>query len=475
MTEAAGGESPLAGLPMHSTLAGARWPVFPARGGEAMLAMIWQFERTERLAPVRLQALQMVQAREVMRHAAVSVPFYQQLWRDAGLEPQHGTGAAGRFDPARDALTPSRYAQLPVVTRAMLQQAGDTAFSASLPADHGRMMSGETSGSTGRPLAFRTTELTQFMWRAFTLRDHLWHRRDLRGKLAAIRWLPVARAEESNWGLATAELCATGPAVGLNIDHDLQTQARWLIEQAPSSLISYASNLLALARWFEAAGVRLPSLTDLRSVAEVVTAEQRAACKRAFGVPLIDSYSTKELGYLALQCPLHEHYHVQSEGVLLELLDEHDKPVPAGATGRVVITSLHNFAMPFVRYDTGDYATAGGVCDCGRTLPVLTRIDGRSRNLMRLPDGGLRWPLCDLVLLPDVPGILQYQFVQHSVDAIEVRLVVDARFDRALESRLTQVIHGKLGHPFALSFNYLPSIARSAAGKYEDFINLSEA
>ncbi len=376
--QAVGGESPVAGLPMHSTLAGARWPVFPARGGEAMLAMIWQLERTERLSPARLLALQMVQAREVVRHAALSVPFYRELWREAGCGPAPDGGGT-RFDPARDALTPSRFAQLPVVTRAMLQQAGERAFSPTLPADHGRVLSGETSGTTAPPLAFRASELMQFMWRAFTLRDHLWHRRDLRGKLAAIRRLPMASVQETNWGLATAELCVTGPAVGLHIDHDVQTQARWLIEQAPASLISHPSNLLALARWFEQTGERPPALADLRSVAEGVTAEQRDVCQRVFGVPLVDSYSTKALGYLALQCPRHPHYHVQSEGVLLELLDEHGQPVPAGATGRVVVTSLHNFAMPFVRYDTGDRATAGGACDCGRTLPVLAHIEGRAR------------------------------------------------------------------------------------------------
>ena len=366
---------PLAGMPMHSTVEGAAWPVFPDRAGEAMLAMMWQFERTERMAPNRLRAFQLAQAGSVVRHAARHVGFYRDLWRSRGLEPLNGP------------LTQKRFEALPVITHAVLQQGGDAAFSAVVPEGHGAIRAAETATSSGRRLGIRTTDLTQFMWRAFTLRDHLWHRRDLTGKLAAIRRLPLARVRESNWGLATAALCATGPAVGLDIDHPLDAQAQWLIDENPDSLITYPGNLHALADWFVAHGLRLPGLKDIRTVSGVVSAGQRAACSRAFGLPLVDSYSTRALGYLALQCPLHEHYHVQSEGALVELLDDDGRPVVPGASGRVVVTSLHNFAMPFIRYDTGDFATAGAPCDCGRSLPVLAQIDGRARKGTPVPLG----------------------------------------------------------------------------------------
>jgi phenylacetate-CoA ligase len=214
------------------------------------------------------------------------------------------------------------------------------------------------------------------MWRAFTLRDHLWHRRDLSGKLAAIRRLPVPRIEEPNWGLATHALCATGPAVGLDIGHPIADQVTWLIEQDPDSLITYPENLYALAEWMGGHGVQLPRLRDVRTVSDRVTAEHRAACRATFGVPLVDSYSRVELGYLALQCPAHEHYHVPEEGVLVELVDDGGAPVQVGTPGRVIVTALLNFAMPFIRYDTGDLATAGPRCDCGRGLGVLKQLNG---------------------------------------------------------------------------------------------------
>jgi len=431
-----------------------------------MLAMLWQLERSERLPAPRLRALQMVQARALARHAATHVPFYRELWGGPG------PGRLG-FDPAVDALTPKRFTTLPVVTRAMVRSAGEAAFSTTVPQAHGSVHAGLTAGTTGAPLQFRTTGLTKFMWRAFTLRDHLWHRRDLTGKLAAIRWMQSRRMEEPNWGLATAELCATGPAVGLHIDHDIVEQAAWLLEQDPHSLITHPSNLYALAGWFSGHGMKLPNLRDIRTVSERVTPEQRAACRVAFGLPLVDSYSTRELGYIALQCPGRDHYHVQEEGVMVELLDERDRPVPQGRMGRVVVTSLHNFAMPFVRYDTGDYATAGAPCACGRGLAVLDRIDGRARNLMTKADGTACLPRCDLIHLDVVPGIGQHQFVQTAVDRIELRLVANAPLSSDDAGKLEAAVRERLGDGFDLVLSRVEALPRAAGGKFEDFVNLT--
>lgn len=430
-----------------------------------MLAMLWQMERSERFTPARLRSLQMVQLRALLRHAAVHVPFYRELW--AGL----GRRRLG-FDPAVDALTPKRFAALPVVTRAMIRSAGEAAFGTTVPQAHGPVQAALTAGTTGTPLQFRTTGLTQFMWRAFTLRDHLWHRRDLTGKLAAIGWMQGRRTEEQNWGLATASLCSTGPAVGLNIDHDIVDQAAWLLEQDPHSLITHPSNLYALSGWFSGHGMKLPCLRDIRTVSEPVAPEQRAACRVAFGVSLVDSYSTRELGYLALQCPQHEHYHVQEEGVLLELLDDDGQPVPQGRMGRVVVTSLHNFAMPLVRYDTGDYAIGGAACDCGRGLAVLERIVGRARNLMSMPDGSRRWPGCELIPLDVVAGIREHQFVQTAIDRIELRLVADAPLGEDDKERLAAIVRERLGHGLELEVARVERLPRGAGGKFEDFVNL---
>ena len=96
-------------------------------------------------------------------------------------------------------------------------------------------------------------------------------------------------------------------------------------------------------------------------------------------------YSSQEVGYIALECPTGESYHVQAENVLVEVLDDQDRPCSPGDVGRVVVTALHNFATPLLRYDIGDYAEVGAPCPCGRGLPALRRIMGRQRNMALLP------------------------------------------------------------------------------------------
>src|SRR3546814_10844500 len=113
-------------------------------------------------------------------------------------------------------------------------------------------------------------------------------------------------------------------------------------------------------------GIAFPRLREVRTLSELLPPETRRLCRDVWGLKIADLYSTQEAGYLALQCPEHEHYHVQSEAVLLEVLDEEDRPCRPGEVGRVVVTPLTNFAMPMIRYAVGDLDEVGAPCPCGR-------------------------------------------------------------------------------------------------------------
>jgi phenylacetate-CoA ligase len=363
-------------------------------------------------------------------------------------------------------------ARLPLLTREDVQRAGTALHLPELPPGHGRIHRIETSGSTGRPAVFLCSDIEEVYWHAFTLREHLWHRREAGSKLCAIRYMEQGGATDG-WGISTDSVMPTGPGAALRIDTPLAQQVAWLQQEQPQYLLSYASNIAALAHAFLRAQRTLPGLREVRSVSETVRPELRQLVRAAWGVGLVDIYSAKEVGYIALQCPQHEHYHVQEENLLLEILDAQGRPCAPGKPGRVVLTALHKFAMPLIRYEIGDYAIAGETCSCGRGLMVLREVLGRTRNMLRLPDGGQRWPLCDLVGQRDVPGILQYQYLQKTPQDIEVRLVVGEAYSRDMEPRLREIIHGRLGFAFNLEFTYPAAIGRSAAGKFEDFISLA--
>lgn len=442
----------------HSAVPSIHWPAIPPPVGASLLAMQFQLQQSQWWPPEVLREQQLQQLAPVLRHACETIPFYRQRFAAAGFDPRRGFAAAAFF-------------QLPLLTRAEIQSAGNALVTQKHPPDHGKFLSFGSSGSTGQPIKVLGSEVAHFFWGALMLRDHLWHRRDLSGKLAAIR-TRVENATQQGWGPATDIVYPTGPSVTLNIASDVDVQLAWLREQNPNYLLSHPSNVLALARRSFETGTRIENLREVRTFGETFPADLRDMCRRAWGVPVTDAYSAEEVGNIALQCPSHEHYHVQAENLLVEIIDAEGLPCAPGQAGRVVITTLHNFAMPLIRYANGDYAEVGEPCPCGRGLPVLKRIMGRQRNMLVLPDGTRHWPSFPAEDWTGIAPIRQIQLVQRSLRHIEAVLAIAQPLTPEQQERFIRALQESLGYPFEIELRHVQKIERSANFKYEDFISL---
>ncbi len=438
------------------------WPALPATQIQPHLALLYQLERSQWWSPELLIEKQFVQLNALLEHSLTTVPYYQQSLRDAGFE----TGMI---------LTPELWRKIPLLTRADIQDAGTKLHSTALPSGHGPTSVISSSGSTGRPIQSVITRIRQLFWEAITVREHLWQRRDASGKLASIRAFPTGSADYpngtvgQNWGGAVAGIFETGPVAGLSVVSRVEQQAQWLIQQAPNYLLTFPTALRALAYHCLENNLSIPSLRQARVISEVLTTDTRTAVREAWGVEIADSYSASEMGYMALQCPDHEHFHIQSEVVYLEILRDDGSHCEPGETGRVVVTGLHNFAMPLIRYEIGDYAELGPACSCGRGLPVINRVLGRVRNMLRLPDGSEVWPLIGEPTYAEIPAIRQFQIGQKSSELLEMRLVTQRPLTTEEESKLRDIVLKRLGHHFEIALSYHESIPRSAGGKFEDF------
>lgn len=450
-----------------SHLPGIIWPAISHNQASLSMAIQFQLSQSQWWTPEEILKKQMEQLGPLLQHAYRNCQFYQELYRSAGFRPKH-------------LLTPALWENVPIVTRENIQNAGDKLISKNVPAQHGEATQISTSGSTGREITVLSNQVTQLFNRAHNLRDHLWQKRNLRGKLAAIRLSGISSGKPkatppdgiaaNSWGVST-DIYKTGPSALLDISANIDEQLHWLVKQNPEYLLTYPSNLAALLDKITENKITLDRLLQVRSLGEIVKPDLRKRCREILGVPLVDAYSCQEIGCLALQCPDNDHYHIQSESVLLEVLNDDDQPCEPGEIGRVVVTSLHNFATPLIRYEIGDLAELGNQCACGRGLPVINQIMGRVRNMLTYPNGEKRWPFFGSASFKEIATIQQFQFIQTALNQIEVHLVVQEALNAQQQLSFTQLLHKNLGYEFELTFHYHEEIKRTAGGKFEDFIS----
>ncbi len=445
-----------------SSLPGALWPAVPHPDNAMLLSILGQLQETQWWTPEKLRHHQFIQLTELLRHAHESVPYYGQILSSLNLE-----GVPLDLDI---------WNSIPLLERHQIQRYADQLISSAIPSAHGEIDVIQTTGSTGEPIRVTRTALNDLMWKAFTLRDHVWHDRDLSQKLAALRDSDDPDAAYPNglqgngWGDSARVFAPHGTAALLQMKTPSEQQLEWLVRQDPTYIITFPSNLYAVLTQARQKSVKLPNLKSVMTLSEVVYPELRDLCQDVWGVVIQDMYSSREAGYLALQCPETEHYHVQSEGVLLEVLDDDGRACEPGQVGRVVVTNLANFAMPLIRYVIGDYAEVGEPCSCGRGLPVLKQIMGRVHNVIMLPSGDRHFPQTTKYGLSEIAPIRQFKLIQKSLKRLELHLSVYRSLSLEEEENLRRTLVDKIGHPFDVDVLYCDEIVAGPGGKHQFFV-----
>jgi phenylacetate-coenzyme A ligase PaaK-like adenylate-forming protein len=443
-------------------LPGVAWPAIVEGPPATVLALARQMEASQWFETATLAGLQFDQLR-------ASLPWLVK----------HSPAFARRLATARldiDALaTPERFTALPPVERRWFQQE-EGVYCDAVPTGHEPVGENVTSGSTGEFLRIRRTRITQLIWLAMILRDHAWRESDFSVPLASVRAPNVGVKNFTDWGPPVSWFFKSGPAMSMPTKlpgHELYHR---LAEFGTGNLVIYPNALGTVVDEAAARGSGIGSLRAIRTVGEMVGDHLRERTRAVLGIDIADAYTSQEAGYIALQCPVSGLYHFMAENLIVEVLRDDGTPCGEDEIGRVVITDLHNHATPVVRYAIGDHAETCAPCPCGRGLPTVRRIVGRSRNLIRLPTGDRVWPNLGgfgpqgyLSALP----ILQFQIVQTELDLLEVRLVTARPFTAEDEQLIVERTQRATGHPFRLEFRYFEGrLPMPESGKFEDFFCL---
>lgn len=437
-----------------SVVEGIAWPAIPRPAQAAIFALCAQLEISQWWPADKIAMMQLRQADNLLQHAFATVPFYADRLK------RH-------YDPRRP-LDWSRFRRLPLLTRNDIQTRFADLQSRRMPDDHGDVKVARTSGSTGSPIEVLETGYMRALFAAMHLRGFVWQRMNLAAGVASIRVLHGEARQETAAGWV--EGIRTGPSWAMDVRTTIDEQISWLEQHRPAYLMTLPSNLNACLKRLAASRKRLGFLEQVHTYGEIVDDELRAACHEVLGVPLIDTYSANELGVLALQAPGSRALRTADETHIIEVLDDDGEPAEPGTIGRVVVTPLHNFASPLIRYVNGDYAEVGDPLDDRRGLGVLRRIIGRTRNMAVRPGGERFWPAYGGPSINRIAPLRQLQLIQHTETTIEVRAVVAEPVTAAQETELTAFLQERLAYPYAISFSYVDAIERGRGQKYEEFI-----
>lgn len=417
---------------------------------------LWAALRAPSWDRQQLEAFQNRRLRVLVRHAFKHVPFYRDLYSRNGVQPEEIRGI-------EDLL------RLPVALRDEMQDRPSEDLLArgcnpKKPIRH------RTSGSTGYPFTIYRTRFEERL--LHVLRLGVQRRRGLRltDRRAAV---VVGRGDEMD-GFATRFVRRLGLLPRYSVSCLLpapEILAR-LSKIQPDILGGYPD---ALA-WIAGEAVK----EDLRRIrprfvttgGETLTPDLRARIAECFRAPVYDSYGAHEFNLLAYECRETGLYHVAEESVLLEVLDN-GRPVAPGQTGEVVATALHSFAMPFLRYWTGDLAVRGPLrCPCGAPHATVEKILGRIIDRFTLPDGSKLHPYHLLEpLFKNAPWLRRYQLIQEAVDRVVLKVqALDGAEPRPEDlSRLQAGLQAPLGPGVALKLEFVNELPPAGSGKFRPY------
>lgn len=406
-----------------------------------------KIEDAQWFTPERIRNIQYSELQQLLKHHKEQSPWYKKLMEDNK--------------------------RVPIITKKDIQDAGEDFFAKLIPKDCLPTSDVKTSGSTGEPLTIKTTMISSMFFSAYTMREHVWNKRhlDKKLKLSSIRANIHGYIEADTWGSIVSKFFDTGRMQAMPLTTDIREQSRVLIEFQPNVLLTYPNNLRALCElWRDS--YPLTELKYIRTIGETCSDTLRELVKEVTGVEIVDIYSSQEIGTIALQCPDSGLYHTMDENLIVEILNDNDEECVEGEAGRVVVTDLHNYASPMIRYQIGDYATRGGKCSCGRGLKTIEKILGRNRNLLVHPDGRKNWPLVGFYKFMNVTKVRRFQFIQHDLENIELRIATDHEMTESEQEQFINIGHEFMGPEFKINIvHYLGDLPPNKNGKYEDFIS----
>jgi phenylacetate-CoA ligase len=398
---------------------------------------------------------QFERVRKLVEHANENCSFYHALYSSAGFRPG-------------DLRSWTDFTALPMVTKEMIRTNSERIVAKNFARD--MLVPGKTSGSTGKPLEFFIDLESTQIQRAAALLTNEWAGHDIGGKVFVLfGQSPFDGGKTTLKGhLRNKLLDRTVKLSTLALDEE--SMSHFLLSMSSCDkpfLVGYAHALYSLADFAGKSGLWKGRLTGISSGGMVLHQWERKRIEEVFGCKVLDRYGCEELGVIACECERQEGLHINSFAKYVEIAGDNGKPLGHRQIGDIVVTELTNYGMPFIRYRIEDRAASlEGQCGCGRTLPLLEKIDGRESDFVLRPDG----KKVSGISLTDnfganIPGAEQVQILQDKLDHIIVRLVRGPAFNSESISAIQHLVSRFFGDDMRFSCEYVKEIPLESTGK----------
>ena len=414
------------------------------------------FDRSQWFGRAELETYQDERLRELVRHAYETVPYYRRVFDGRGLKPA-------------DIRTRADLMKLPVLTKAEIRSHFADLISTSPGVS--RLKPGHTSGTTGSPLQVCYDARVVYATYAALDRQYRWAGCRLArdgDRIAVARGnviVPLARRKPPFWRRNRYHnqlLLSSFHMSRENLGHYFEELASF----SPRVLDGYPSTLYLLAKHLRNEGRTFP-LAAVISSSETLYDFQRETIEASFQCRVFDYYAVAERVAFATECEAHGGHHLAMEYGISEIVDDEGVPVAPGTPGRLVGTSLHNFAMPMIRYVTNDRtALRPGRCACGRALELMDDVTTKAEDTLTLRDGRLIPPSVLTHPFKPLNTVEESQIVQRDLDTVVVRIVPRPDYSKADSDHLVRELKTRLGSATDVRIELVDRLPRTKAGKF---------
>jgi len=431
--------------------------------GRRTLAYLHDLERSQWLSADEIRERQWLALKRMISHAYAQVPFYRAAFERSGVTPE-------------DVRTWDDLARLPFLEKRHLQENQEDLIA--LPYRNEPLIVSHSGGSTGQPVEFKYHRDHYDRRVAAWMRADRWAGWEL-GERQVVMWLGVGsgvgerrRLEKWKERLHWMTMRWKVLTVTRLSRETVREYCEAMRSFAPRNMYGLAGGVYAFALLAEELGLEPPRMRGIILGAEKVFPHQKKKIEEVFRTPVFERYGCQEVCNIAEECDRHNGMHINADGLVVEVVGNDGRPVPDGEVGEVVITSLDNFAMPFIRYRLGDMGILSPRrCDCGRGLPMIKEVLGRTLDTIATPEG----VFCAGVMMPhfmkEFTCVKEFQFVQERIDHLKLRLVPAAGWSDEVRAFMERELRRYVGPTMRIEFEISDRIERAASGKYRMVIS----